>query len=524
MSAVGTVWFFALVFLICAEVVAREVFSAPIRGIVEMTAYSIVGATFLQLANTIVAERMTRADFLLGFIKRVSPLARNLLELAISLIGTVTFILMVQSGWPKFLRAFGDAEIVGIPGEFSFQVWPLRLLMVVGSLVCCAAFAWRVVRTAQQIRNEAGARSLIVGAVFLAVVAGAATLAFNAFWDSGPSNLTIGVAMLVVMVALVMLGIHIGVSMILVGFLGLWLLKGRIVFAYTMVGLAGNEYLANYFFSAIPLFVLMGLLVSASDIGRETFIVARWVTRPLLAGLGIATVGANAIFAAITGSSIASAAVFAKIATPEMMRHNYTRRFSVGVVAGSSVLGMLIPPSLLLIVYGFLSEQSVGHLFFAAILPGIALAAVMAMTIWVMARFRPQWVFSGDATAAEADADEEMSVARAAILLAPVMGLIVLVLGGIYGGLYTPTEGGAVGSAGALAYALARRRLDFKSLWRVMVETGQIATTVLFLVLAANVFTRMLASSGLVQAISLGIGNLGLDPAAFLLLLSLIHI
>ncbi len=518
MSAVGTLWFFALVFLICAEVAAREMFSAPIRGVVEITAYSIVGATFLQLANTVYAERMTRADFLLGYLSRLSPVARQILEIAVSMLGVITFILVLQAGWAKLLRAWNDAEVVGVPGEFSFQVWPLRALLVAGCAVCAAAFAARLWRNWRDLRDSYGTRGVVIGCVALAVMAVLATVAFKSYWDSNPANLSIGIAMLVLMIALVLCGVHIGVAMIIVGFLGLWLLKGRIIFAYTMVGLAGNEYLANYFFSAIPLFVLMGLLVSASDIGRETFAVARWATRRLLAGLGIATVGANAVFAAITGSSIASASVFAKIATPEMMRHHYNRRFAVGVVAGSSVLGMLIPPSLLLIVYGFLSEQSVGHLFVAAILPGIALASVMAIAIWLMARFRPAMVFADDGTQVHNEDVADLDIKRAAIMLAPVMGLIVLVLGGIYGGLYTPTEGGAVGSLGALIYALLRGKLTRQSLWRVLVETGQIATTVLFLVLAANVFTRMLASSGLVQNISLAIGELGLGLTAFLLL------
>ena len=139
----------------------------------------------------------------------------------------------------------------------------------------------------------------------------------------------------------------------------------------------------------VPLFVLMGLLVSESDIGKETFDVARRLLRRLRGGLGIATVAANAIFAAITGSSIASAAVFTRVATPEMLSHGYTPRFAVGVVAGSSVLGMLIPPSLLLIVYGFVAEQSVGILFVAAIIPGLILAVAFALPILAMAKWRP---------------------------------------------------------------------------------------------------------------------------------------
>jgi tripartite ATP-independent transporter DctM subunit len=230
-------------------------------------------------------------------------------------------------------------------------------------------------------------------------------------------------------------------------------------------------------------------------------------------GLGVATVAANAVFAAVTGSSIASAAVFTKIATPEMLRHGYTPRFAVGVVAGSSVLGMLIPPSLLFIVYGFLAEQSVGDLFLAGIVPGLVLAAAMALAIVLIASFWPAQV-GGDALAL--DATE--SVRSAALKLAPIMALIVIVLGGIYGGVFTPTESGAAGALGALLIALARRKLGWRSLWDTMVETGYVTVSILFLILGARIFGQMLAMSGLPQQLSALAAGAGFGLAGFVLL------
>lgn len=240
------------------------------------------------------------------------------------------------------------------------------------------AFVTRVIRISATLGSKHGVKGLVGLAATLAALFIVWSTIFPVVMDAELSYFAIGAIMLAVLVVVVLLGIHIGVAMLLVGFIGLWLLKGRIAFGYTMLGIAGNEFLANYYFSAVPLFVLMGLLVAAADIGRETFAAASWMTRKTKGGLGIATVGANAVFAAITGSSTASATVFATVATPEMIRHGYSRKFSVGVVAGSSVLGMLIPPSLLLIVYGFLAEQSLGFLFIAAILPGLVLTASMA--------------------------------------------------------------------------------------------------------------------------------------------------
>ncbi len=510
--------------LICTEVVAREFFLSPIRGVTEIVAYSLVGATFLQLGSAFHAGRITRVDFVLGVIELRAPMVRAILEVLISLLGVIAMILMIQAGWPKLTRAYQESELVGIPGAFSFHVWPLRLLVILGSTMAAVALAVRILGV---LRTEFSGGTIgrpLILALSLTAIGVAWHFGFPAALDAGWSGFAIGAGAVLVLILLVLWGLHVGIALILVGFVALWLIKGRIALPYAMLGIAGNEYLANYFFSAVPLFVLMGLLVAAANIGRETFIVARWLTRPIRGGLGIATVVANTIFAAITGSSIASATVFARIASPEMIRHGYSQRFAVGVVAGSSVLGMLVPPSLLLIVYGFLAEQSVGQLFVAAIVPGLILAIAMCLMIWLRAHFFPHQVFV-DASDDAGDEDRtSMNAGRAVILLAPVLGLIVLVLGGIYGGLFTPTEGGAVGSAGALVYALVRGRLDRAALWRVMLETGQIATTVLFLILAANIFTIMLASSGFVQQIGAMISDLGLQLWQFALVYVLLLI
>src|SRR5690606_7348364 len=198
-----------------------------------------------------------------------------------------------------------------------------------------------------------------------------------------------------IMLLLIYSGLHVAIALILLSFGGVWLLRGNFDIASNMLVLAFKDAISDYIFGVVPLFVLMGLLVAVAGIGRDTFEVAAQVFRKVLGGLGIATVAANAVFAAITGISIASAAVFTKVAVPEMMRHGYTPRFSVGVVAGSSVLGMLLPPSLLFILYGVLTEQSVGSLFIAGIIPGILLSLVYCAGIFAMGRWWPSFIGGG---------------------------------------------------------------------------------------------------------------------------------
>ncbi|MDX1820813.1 MAG: TRAP transporter large permease [Paracoccaceae bacterium] len=300
----------------------------------------------------------------------------------------------------------------------------------------------------------------------------------------------IGLIALAAMFVTVLAGLFVPVALMLCSFLGVWAIKGSPVLASKLMALAANDSISSYFFGVVPLFVLMGFIVAEAGLGRDAFDVANAMFRRLRGGLGVGTVGANAIFAAITGISIASAAVFTKIAVPQMIRHGYAPRFAVGVVAGSSVLGMMIPPSLLLILYGILTEQSIGDLFIAGIGPGLLLAVFFAAGIVLMAIFTPGFV-------GRPEGAPEALPPRALLAKGlPIAALITLVLGGIYGGLFTPVEAGAVGAIGALLIGVALRRLTWAGLWRVLVDTGLVTATVCFLIIAAQMYSRMLALSG----------------------------
>jgi len=302
----------------------------------------------------------------------------------------------------------------------------------------------------------------------------------------------IGLMALGAIIILVYSGMFVPLALMLTSYLGVWAIKGSPILAGKLLALAAANSISSYFFGVVPLFVLMGYVVSVSGMGRDAFDVANHVFRRFRGGLGIGTVGANAIFAAITGISIASAAVFTRIAVPEMTRHGYTKRFAVGVVAGSSVLGMLIPPSLLLILYGLLTEQSVGDLFIAGIIPGLLLALIFALGVYLMARFMPGFV-GHNLTGANSDT---MTTATLIKKGAPITLLIFVVLGGIYAGFFTPIEAGAIGSLGAIAIGLARRSLSRGDFWKVLTDTGLVTASICFLIIAAQMYSRMLALSG----------------------------
>lgn len=317
----------------------------------------------------------------------------------------------------------------------------------------------------------------------------------------------IGILALVAMVGLIYSGVHVAIALAATSYIGVWLVRDSQLLASRLLAIAAEESISSYIFGVVPLFVLMGMVVSEAELGKDAFDVAARAFKRVAGGLGIATVAANAVFAAITGISIASAAVFTRIAVPEMRRAGYTPRFSVGVVAGSSVLGMLLPPSLLLILYAVLAEESIGRLFIAGILPGILLAVVYSIFIAFMAVYNKRWV--GDVSKVDLP---PLTPREVMVKLLPTTVLIIIVLGGIYGGIFTPTEAGAVGALGAIVIAAIRGRLPWRKLWKITVETGQISAAVLFLIIAASMYSRMLALTGVPQAMTnwLTGGNLGI--------------
>ncbi|OGA40626.1 MAG: C4-dicarboxylate ABC transporter permease [Betaproteobacteria bacterium RIFCSPLOWO2_12_FULL_65_110] len=326
-------------------------------------------------------------------------------------------------------------------------------------------------------------------------------------------NVAVSLGSLALMLVLIYCGMHVAVVLGVLSFVGVWLIKSDVQIAANLLAQAASDAIASHIFGVVPLFVLMGFVVAIADIGKDAFEVANQIFRKLKGGLGIATVAANAVFAAITGISIASAAVFTRVAVPQMLRFGYTPNFAVGVVAGSSVLGMLIPPSLLMILYGFLANQSVGAMFTAGIVPGLLLALAYAVGIVVMAYVFPSFV-GGERAAA--DSAPRMNVPQMLLKLVPALLLIVICLGGIYAGAFTATEAGAVGALLSLIIALARGRLDRKKFWQVLVETGHVTVSVSFLIICANIYTRMLAMSGTPQFLVETMAGAGLGIYGFI--------
>ncbi|MCF8095450.1 MAG: TRAP transporter large permease [Desulfobacteraceae bacterium] len=296
----------------------------------------------------------------------------------------------------------------------------------------------------------------------------------------------IGLSALVVLLAIRM---WIGLAMAMVGFFGIILLK-NIDVAFSVLGTVPYKYIAFYPMSAIPLFIFMAMVISNTGIAASLFNTAyKWIGQ-LRGGLAMASVLASGGLAAIMGDSVAEVVTMSKVAVPEMKKHHYNTRLATGCVAAGGTLGILIPPSLGLILYGILTGESIGVLFIAGILPGILLTFLFIVTIWIITAFDPDAAPAGPKTSFK----EKIISLRGTWHM---VLLFILIIGGIYGGIFTPTEAGGVGAFGAIILSIVSRKLNPRILLDSLMEATKITAMIMLLVMGAFILMKFLAMSKL---------------------------
>lgn len=332
----------------------------------------------------------------------------------------------------------------------------------------------------------------------------------------------IAILLVVCLVGLVAIGVHIAIALGMTSALGIFLVTGADSYAFNtvqrMLAATAYEAIRAYVFAVIPLFMLMGEFIGKSGVITDVYRGINRLLHRLPGRLAFATIIGNALFSFVTGVSIASAAAFSRIAYPEMKRFGYDRGFALGTIAGSSCLGMLIPPSVLMIVWGILTEQSIGQIFAAGILPGLLLMSLFIFYVFVMALVRPDAVGIGEAAekrAAEASAadasTDDVTTVQFLISLAGITVVIVAVLGGIWFGIFTPTEGAGVGALIGLALGLIKG-MRFKDIVDSILSVGRTSAPILLLLVTAALYSRTLAMTGIANAIEGIFLDSGMEP------------
>ncbi|MBK6388458.1 MAG: TRAP transporter large permease [Rhodoferax sp.] len=316
---------------------------------------------------------------------------------------------------------------------------------------------------------------------------------------------------------------------------GLALLRVPLAFAMGIVGIAGigltrgwQPAMASaaqvvyetgfaYTLSVIPLFILMGNFVARAGLAHELFQAAYAFIGHLRGGLAHATVAACAGFGAICGSSIATAATMSKVAYPSMKRMGYSDSLSTGVMAAGGTLGIMIPPSTIMVIYGIVTETNIGKLFAAGVIPGLISASMLMLTIWIVTGRDPEHAPPGERTTWP-------DRWRALRGIWGVALLVVVVLGGIYGGIFTATEGAGFGAAGAFLFALARRRLTWAILFQVLVESARTTAMLFTLLIAATIFANFVNFTTMPGDLKEWITHLGLSPIMIIAAMMAIYV
>ncbi|MEJ8473176.1 TRAP transporter large permease [Roseibium algae] len=329
--------------------------------------------------------------------------------------------------------------------------------------------------------------------------------------------LTIGLISICLLFLTVLIGAPVGLAMALVGVGGFGMIVGFEA-ALSVLQTAAFETASSYSFTLVPLFMLMGNLISQSGMASNLFRGAERLTQGQPGGLGVAGVTASAVFSTVSGSSLATASTMTKVAYPEMLKRGYDTRLAAGSLAAGGTLGIMIPPSIALLLYALITEQSVGEMFLAGILPGLLGYVLYVITVFIMARF---WT-----STQQEDLEASSGLAGwldCSRLFAPAFCLFGLVMGGLYGGFFTPTEAGGAGAAFALIYALWKgmRWTGFLQALRATVET---TATIFFILIGAEVLGFLISTSQVSFAMVDLMRDMGLGPWQVLIAIMVFYV
>lgn len=315
---------------------------------------------------------------------------------------------------------------------------------------------------------------------------------------------------------LMLLRVPIGMALGLVGVTGFGYLTSMSP-ALKIVGHTTMRTVTDFNYAVVPLFLLMGAFATTSGMSRELFRAANAFIGHLRGGLGIATILACGGFAAICGSSVATAATFSRVAYPEMRRHNYPESFSAGVIAAGGTLGIMIPPSTVLAIYGIITEQDIGKLFIAGVIPGILAVIMYAGTVSIIGWWKPGFLPSGPKSSWSERVDSIKGVWATLLLFG-------FVIGGLYGGMFTATEAAGAGAGGAFIIGVARRRLDGRQILQCLLETTRTTAAVFTILIGALLFGYFLTITQTPQKVTAFLTGLGIGDYGVLSLILLMYL
>lgn len=463
------------------DVVFRLTFSSSIPGAIEIEEFLLGIIVFFGIAHTHANGGHINVDLLTS---KLNENARIIIENCLYLLSSIFFLLM---SWQLVAQGLGKFHNQEVSFTYKIPLGTFRFLAALG----VAFLAMTLFVSFLKALEKAMARGKIIWLIPALILTGLLIAAPLAGWiPKSWSGAPVGIAGMAVLFLFLFLGMPIGFAMGLTGFLGMTVIYQGIWPSLSMLGIASYDTAASYMLTVVPLFILMGEFAYHSGISKDLFDTAyKWFGR-LPGGLTMSSVAGCAGFSAICGDSLATAVTMGTIAIPEMKKKGYNMRLATGALAAGGTLGILIPPSVGFIFYAIVTEESIGRLFIAGILPGILLTLLFLTTAFFIARRNPALAPPGDAS----------TFREKLVSLKGVVGMLVLfvlILGGILGGIFSPIEGGAVGAVGAFAYALFRRRMTWPLMMKALKDTLNITSKLLLILIGVGILGYFLASTRL---------------------------
>ena len=518
LSGAGVLAIVAIAFLTLLDVSMRAALSVTIRGLNEVLILCLGIAIASCMPSGCARAVHLTLDLLTARLpghaaRAFSLMGVLLLMLFLLLVGVEMFQLAVT------YDARNQATII-----LHWQIAPFYYAMACLVLLCVPVQMIHVTDAAIRIATEGRGAWRVLELVPAILMLGRAVLVWSNALDLLPGyellrGLKAGVAALIffgMMWVMMVLGVPLAASMGLVGFIGVAVLLGPAP-AGTVVGSESAKFLTSETLAVLPLFLLMGSFASVAGLSSDIYRFAHELLRPLRGSLAHSTIAGCAGFGALTGSSLATAATFGKVALPEMQERNYDPALAAGSVAAGGTLGSLVPPSTALILFALLSEQSIGQLFVASMIPAALAIGLYLLAIKLMVTFRPGLAPEGS----RIDIRALLVAARRCIGAAVLFGAVI---GGIYSGIVTDAEAASVGAVGAFLFALARGRLGAGKLWQVMAETTTTIALIYTLIFGAVTFSFLIAFTQVPALLSSWIVALEFGPYGVILLLVLVYL
>ena len=507
---IGGIILALLMLMTAADVFGRYLLNHSIKWVKEISEVMLILIVFFGAAYTATKKEHVRVELL---IMRFSKRVQVVIEAFASLLSSVMVGMIAVQGVTLTIvqRSRGTVtQLLEIP------LWPFALLLSFGAALLCMVLLKNTVGTIRDVAGLTwGARQKLLCGLIIVLIA-AAFFALGYFTLDQSEPIYTGILGMILMLVLLFLGVPIGFCMAVVGTAGMFYLVNPSA-GLTLLQTVPYDTTSNYSLTVLPLFILMGAFAFHTGLSRDLYqLVYRWLGH-LPGGLAIATVGGCAGFAAVSGSSLATAATMGMVALPEMKRYKYDPALATGCIAAGGSIGILIPPSVILIIYGIITSQSIATLFIAGFIPGILEALFYILTIYYICKRNPNMGPPG-----------ERSTFRLRMLsFKDTWGVLILflfVIGGLYFGIFTPTEAGGMGAFGALIFIFVRRKFNLKSFFSSLEDSAKTTSMCFILLIGAMMLGYFLTITQLPFALSEFVSGLPVHRYLILILILIVYL